>query len=875
VSVIVTVAGQSGSSVVATNGDTVAVTVSPAGAQGPQGQQGSAGPANTLSIGTVTSGTAAATITGTAPNQTLNLVLPVGSTGATGSKGDIGSQGPAGPANTLSIGTVTSGTAAATITGTAPNQTLNLVLQPGATGATGATGPQGPSGTVNLADETPQPLGTASAGTALSAARADHVHAQGAIAYSGLTGIPSSFAPSAHSHAVSDVSGLQAALDAKQASGTYATLVSGTVPSSQLPSYVDDVIEYANLAAFTEQSTGKIYVARDTGKIYRWSGSAYVEISPSPGSTDSVTEGSTNLYFTNARAAAAAPVQSVAGRSGTVTLTKSDVGLGNVSNTDATARANHTGTQLALTISDFATEAAKYGPVASVAGRTGTITLTKSDVGLGSVDNTADASKPVSTAQAAADTAVQSFAIQRANHTGTQAISTVSGLQSALDGKQPSGSYASSSHTHSLSDISQSSATTGQVPTWNGSAWAAATPSGGGGGSGSIVTAASVSAFPATGSASNLYITTEDQRIWRWDATASIYVESGPSGGSGLSWSSVPTSATATGSVGQVAYDSQYQYTCVSSNFWRRVPYAVWSPTLLTGLQCWLDASDHTTLFNAGSGGNVPDDGGSIGRWLDKAGSNHATDAVDGSNATISTQRPTRVARAQNGLDAINFGGTQWFDQNSARDMLRNRSCAIMAVAMKYGTVNNSLNQFAWANRKGTATSDVGLRYQLMHRSDNTLASVSRRLDADAVNLIASTSTVPPFDTSWHVHVALCDWTNGTLYYRIDGSQVGTASYASSGNTSDTSLGTAANTSDSASWTAIGASGRTLRTDGVANNLALSSGSQIGEMICHARTSGSYVTADLQTVEAYLAWRWGLQANLPAGHPYKSVPPSF
>jgi hypothetical protein len=55
---------------------------------------------------------------------------------------------------------------------------------------------------------------------------------------------------------------------------------------------------------------------------------------------------------------------------------------------------------------------------------------------------------------------------------------------------------------------------------------------GGGGGSGSIVTAASVSAFPAAGSASNLYITTEDQRIWRWDATASIYVESGPIGGS-------------------------------------------------------------------------------------------------------------------------------------------------------------------------------------------------------------------------------------------------------------------------------------------------------------------------------------------------------
>jgi hypothetical protein len=497
-SVTVSISGNTSPTITATTGDTINVTVSPAGAVGPQGVQGVAGPANSLSIGTVTSGTAAATITGTAPTQTLNLVLPAGSAGATGSKGDTGSQGPVGPANSLSVGTVTSGTAAATITGTAPSQVLNLVLQKGDTGAQGPAGPTGPA--VNLADETPQPLGTASAGTALAAARADHVHAVGSITYSSLSGIPSTFAPSAHAHAVSDVAGLQTALDGKQASGNYATLVGGTVPSSQLPSYVDDVIEYANLAAFTEQSTGKIYVARDTGKIYRWSGSAYVEISPSPGSTDSVTEGSTNLYYTNARAAAASPVQSVASRTGAVTLTKSDVGLGNVTNVDATARSSHTGTQAASTISDFATEAAKYGPVTSVSGRTGTIALTKSDVGLGNVPNTDATARSNHTGTQLASS-ISDFAIEAAKYgpvvsvsgrTGTvtltksdvglgnvdntadtaKPISTA--MQAALDGK------AATSHTHSLSSLTQSSATTGQVPTWNGSAWAAATPSAGG-----------------------------------------------------------------------------------------------------------------------------------------------------------------------------------------------------------------------------------------------------------------------------------------------------------------------------------------------------------------------------------------------------------
>jgi hypothetical protein len=95
--------------------------------------------------------------------------------------------------------------------------------------------------------------------------------------------------------------------DQKGVANGYASLdSSGLVPSSQLPSYVDDVIEGANLAAFPETGeTGKIYVAVDTGKAYRWSGSVYIEIVASPGTTDALAEGSTNLYYTDARARAA------------------------------------------------------------------------------------------------------------------------------------------------------------------------------------------------------------------------------------------------------------------------------------------------------------------------------------------------------------------------------------------------------------------------------------------------------------------------------------------------------------------------------------------------------------------------------------------
>jgi len=67
----------------------------------------------------------------------------------------------------------------------------------------------------------------------------------------------------------------------KGANSGVATLgADGKVPSSQLPSFVDDVIEAANFAALPETGEGgKIYVTLDDNKTYRWGGTTYVEIS--------------------------------------------------------------------------------------------------------------------------------------------------------------------------------------------------------------------------------------------------------------------------------------------------------------------------------------------------------------------------------------------------------------------------------------------------------------------------------------------------------------------------------------------------------------------------------------------------------------------
>lgn len=63
----------------------------------------------------------------------------------------------------------------------------------------------------------------------------------------------------------------------------YASLgADGKVPADQLPSYVDDVLEFAGKSNFPSKGEkGKIYVDLSTENIFRWSGSAYVEISPS------------------------------------------------------------------------------------------------------------------------------------------------------------------------------------------------------------------------------------------------------------------------------------------------------------------------------------------------------------------------------------------------------------------------------------------------------------------------------------------------------------------------------------------------------------------------------------------------------------------
>lgn len=137
-------------------------------------------------------------------------------------------------------------------------------------------------------------------------------------------------------------------------------------------------------------------------------------------------------YTTPAEAAAAAPVQSVAGKVGAVSLVPGDIG----------GLAAQLAAKADLVDGKVPAEQlpATAAGVASVNGQTGVVVLTKAHVGLGNADNTADLDKPVSSATQAALNGKSD-----AGH--THAIANVTGLQAALDGKSATG------HTHTLAQI--------------------------------------------------------------------------------------------------------------------------------------------------------------------------------------------------------------------------------------------------------------------------------------------------------------------------------------------------------------------------------------------------------------------------------------
>lgn len=216
---------------------------------------------------------------------------------------------------------------------------------------------------------------------------------------------------------------VQEFIDSKGAPNGLASLnESGIIPSAQLPSYVDDVIEvdtFSNLPGTGE--SGKIYIVQDTNLTYRWSGTGYVEISKSlalgetsstayPGDKGKATTDKLNripdklitdtvnvnqstteavLNFTTYRQEA----QQVGRNTLTITsATTSQAGL--MSSSDKT-KLDGLKDQAGIT-SDI--NAVQTNLETHINNKSNPHEVNKAQVGLGNVDNTSDANKPISTA---------------------------------------------------------------------------------------------------------------------------------------------------------------------------------------------------------------------------------------------------------------------------------------------------------------------------------------------------------------------------------------------------------------------------------------------------------------------------------------------
>ena len=508
----------------------------------------------------------------------------------------------------------------------------------------------------------------------------------------------------------------QAALDLKidlsqkGASNGVATLNgSGLIPAIQLPSFVDDVLEFADLASFpVTGETGKIYVALDTSFTYRWGGSSYIllengaaiwgniggtladqtdlqaaldakQSTNQKGLADGYAslDGSGTVPLAQIPAGAVNTVDSVAGKTGAVTLVKADVGLANVDNTSDADKPVSTAQQAALDLKQNLSEksqvngyasldgsgtvplaelpAGAINTVDSVAGKTGAVTLDKSDVGLANVDNTSDLDKPVSTAQ-----------------------------QTALDLKQ------------SLSEKGQAN---GYAPL-NGSAKIADsflndTVF-------DVLQFANQGAFPATGATNTIYIAADTNFLYRW--TGSVYAQVGGGGASGYELVEITASQNLTdstyenviffvNSVSDVTLTINQNTTFSNCKFFKPNATLFWSSSFTTTFQgCQFNILSD---FNLGSSFNN----------IFRSCSFHISSTLNISNTTM--ERCSIVANSIVGSGELSIYGTHI----SANNFIVSNSITIRFWFGSNITVNNFIC---------SASPIINLNYSKLHIGKTT-----------------------------------------------------------------------------------------------------------------------------------------------------------
>jgi hypothetical protein len=255
-------------------------------------------------------------------------------------------------------------------------------------------------------------------------------------------------------------------------------------------------------------------------------------------------------------------------------------------------------------------------------------------------------------------------------------------------------------------------------------------------------------------------------------------------------------------------------------------PYFGFDPRTIPGCALWLDAADSNT-FTFSSGSN-------ISSWRDKS-----------SNALTGTalNSPTQTANSINGLPGVVFStGTQYIDYGNNLNLGLNGVYVFTAV--KYDVTGDG------AIIGKSRNAGLAGRWSLLRQAAG--GGMLMLADAAGSGFVATytdTSTSPQLVTGF--------WDRANVVIRRNGTHsnsVALANTASSYSTSDLLY--------------VGAYQST--TGGAPPTAGLFLNGKIGEIIVYVRSA---MTAfQIQQVEGYLAWKWGLQANLPTGHPFRPNP---
>lgn len=197
---------------------------------------------------------------------------------------------------------------------------------------------------------------------------------------------------------------------------------------------------------------------------------------------------------------------------------------------------------------------------------------------------------------------------------------------------------------------------------------------------------------------------------------------------------------------------------------------SAFTPSDLTGLQLWLDASDAATITQTS---------GSVSQWSDKSGNSlHVTQGT-------ATNQPKSNTATQNGLTVLDFDANDNLARTSASNLGRNVGAVTVYVVGSFNAVS-AVQDFVHFTRNGGGSSSS--RVRLGHnniQSPNKLNAGGRRLDADAFASVASTSNAPT--GAFRRYTALFDYANSDLFVWIGTTAEGSkTSFQTAGSTSDT-----------------------------------------------------------------------------------------